>query len=89
LLSEAKIVDGILIAMSILLALLAGGSIYHLLKKQLKEADDLTPAEREGAEEAIVDVEEGAPLLRDFSDEEPDEEEQNKGGQGSVEPSIK
>lgn len=67
--TAAKIVDGLLIAFGVLLAFAAGGFTYYSLKKHLEEAEDLTPTERERAEEAIFEAEEGAPLLRDFSED--------------------
>ncbi|KII94741.1 hypothetical protein PLICRDRAFT_190301 [Plicaturopsis crispa FD-325 SS-3] len=65
--TPTKILNSLLVVGGILWVLVSGALIYYYMKKQLRAAD-VPPEVDELAEEAIDDIDEGAPLLRTFSD---------------------
>lgn len=69
--AETKVVNGILIASSIILSIVVGAVMYRFMKRQLRPVQD--------AEEAIEDIDEGAPLLRDFSPVRGEGEDRDEG----------
>jgi hypothetical protein len=49
--------------------------VFRLTQEKIKHLPDLPPDVDEAAAQALIDAEQGAPLLRDFSPEPEDEDE--------------
>jgi len=65
--TQTKLINWALLIGGILVAIIASIVVYRLVQKQIRQRSDLSPDVEDLAAEAIEDIDEGAPLLRDFS----------------------
>jgi uncharacterized membrane protein YdjX (TVP38/TMEM64 family) len=81
--TQTKILNWILIIVGMLAATTSSWLIYRLMKRQIRQIEDLPEETNRRAANTIDDLEEGAPLLRDFSTESVDNERSIQANGGS------
>jgi len=64
--TQTKVINGVLISGGILIAIISGWLVYRLMQKQIRQLEGDTESL---ITDAAEDIEAGAPLLVDFSDE--------------------
>jgi len=70
--TQTKVLNGLLIGVGMVIALLSSWLIYRFMQKHIRELEEFPEETDRLAADALEDVEEGAPFLRDFSSESVD-----------------
>ncbi|KIM90690.1 hypothetical protein PILCRDRAFT_94434 [Piloderma croceum F 1598] len=73
--TKTKILDSALIVAGILIAIASSWLVYRFMQKHIRQLEEFPEETDRLAADVIEDVEEGAPLLRDFSDDSVDDME--------------
>jgi len=81
--TQTKILNSALVGIGLLIVLVSSWLVYRLMQKHIRQLEGLPEETDQLAASAISDIEEGAPLLGDFSSESVDNTHPDQATEGS------